>query len=182
MISRGTRNMYTTPQSDRESVTSFLSVRLPSNILLQDASFLCFARTFPNGPRRVILSLETPLFDESILEIGTREGAAEIYASSIASEAVIHAGATVGAHGWTHVALIWHQSSRAVQVYVDGVLTKITALDNAEKLTFVQSITTWQLAIGRGKSQGKTSHGWDGEVRHAVDNSPRCSHQASIDR
>ena len=150
--------------SGREAVTSFLTARLPDHMFSENASFSCFARTLQDG-WRVILSVECPFHDKSILEIGTNKDKKEVYATAIACSDRVHASSSIDSKKWTHVALVWNASSQALQLYVNGTLARMTALDKSEKLAFVKSTKTWRLVLGRGKSGGKTTQGWDGEVR-----------------
>lgn len=145
-------------------MTSYLTARLPDAVLSENASFSVFART-PEDGQRVILSIECPFHDGSVLEIGTQAKTREVYARSIACEDTLYAGSSIDTKGWTHVAVVWSATAQTLLLYVNGTLARVTALDKAEKVAFVQSIKAWRLALGRGKSEGKTRHGWEGEVR-----------------
>ena len=112
-----------------------------------------------------MLSVECPFHDESILEVGTKEKSKEVYAKTIASGDTLYAGCSISRDTWTHVVMVWKPSAQALLIYVHGALSKAIVLGKAEQLAFVQSNKSWRVVPGRGKSGGKTRHGWDGVVR-----------------
>ncbi|KAJ3553688.1 hypothetical protein NM688_g3476 [Phlebia brevispora] len=155
------------PELDRERVTSYTVTPLPEYFLRGDCTFSVFART-PQEGKRVVLSVESPFQDKSILYIGMSEGTREVEVYTSVTE-LIRAGPdiTVGRDDWTHLALVWNITNRALLLFVNGQQVKQEYLNQPEGLDFIRGLKVLNLVLGRAKVDGHWEAGWDGQITTA---------------
>ena len=146
------------------AVTSFLITRLPSSFMNEGfASFSFFACSHGTPGSRVALSLESPFYETSILEVGIC-GDNLIHAANIASDKAASSTKRITYNTWTHAAVVWDTINSTFSLFVDGQRVANVVLNKASEIAFVKSAQDWRLVLGRGKSSGITCNGWDGEV------------------